>query len=352
MAARPPRPAPRIGLVGHLLAAHGRVTTTTEVMARLLEADGYEVRTTSSRAGAAARLLDTVWSLVRWRGGVDVLLVSTYSGRSFVLADLTALVARACRLPFILVLHGGALPGQFRDHPRWARRVLRSARLVVAPSEYLAVAARGLGVQAEVIPNPLAIDDYLFVPRREVAPTLLWMRTFHPYYEPELAIRTLALVRRRFAGATLTMAGADDGLLEATRALARELGVADAVDFAGFLDPAGKARAFAAHDIFLNTNQVDNTPVSVLEACAYGLPIVATAVGGIPYLLDDRSSALLVPRSDPEAMAAAVVELVDDPVLAGALSTAGRAIAERSAWPVVRDQWLDVIQRRVTADPA
>ncbi|MGZ4695648.1 MAG: glycosyltransferase family 4 protein [Acidimicrobiales bacterium] len=346
----PASPAPRLGLVGHLLAEHGRVTTTTEVMAELLRADGVDVRTTSSRPQAAGRLVDTVQSLLRWKGRVDLLLVSTYSGRSFVLADATTAVARARGLPFVLVLHGGALPDQFRRHPRWARRVLSSARAVVAPSEYLAQAARALGLDAEVIPNPLVIDDYPFRHRTALAPRLLWMRTFHPYYEPELAVRTLALVRRRFAGATLTMAGADDGRLGSTRALARELGVAEAVTFAGFLDPAGKAREFAAHDVFLNTNQVDNTPVSVLEAGAYGLPVVATAVGGIPHLLRDRESGLLVPRSDAQAMAAAVVELLDDRVLASTLSTSGRRLAERSAWPVVREQWFELIDRVLAPD--
>ena len=338
----------RFGLVGHLLAAHGRVTTTTEVMADLLRADGVEVRTTSSRSSAPGRLADTVWSLLRWKGAVDIVLISTYSGRSFVLADLSAAVARLRGLPFVLVLHGGALPEQFRRHPRWARRVLGGARAVVAPSEYLAVAARELGVDAEVIPNPLLLDGHPFRLRTVLAPRLLWMRTFHPYYEPELAVRTLAVLLARFPTATLTMAGADDGLLEPTRALARDLGVSDAVAFVGFLDAAGKEREFAAHDIFLNTNQVDNTPVSVLEAGGHGLVIVATEVGGIPYLLTDRESARLVPRSDPEAMAAAVAELLDDPELAATLSAGGRQVAERSAWPVVREQWFDLVDRVLT----
>ncbi len=346
----PPPSSPRFGLVGHLLAEHGRVTTTTEVMAGLLRADGVEVRTTSSRPHAASRLVDTIGSLLGWKGDVDIVLVSTYSGRSFVLADVSAATARARGLPVVLVLHGGALPEQFRRHPRWARRVLAAADATVAPSGYLAAAARELGVEAQVIPNPLVLDDYRFRHRATVAPRLLWMRTFHTYYEPELAVRCLALVRARFGEATLTMAGADDGRLEPTRALARQLGVADAISFPGFLDPAGKEREFASHDVFLNTNQVDNTPVSVLEAAACGLPVVATSVGGIPYLLRDRESALLVPMSDAEAMAAAVVELVDDPALASSLSIAGRQVAERSAWPAVRQQWFELVDRVLNPD--
>jgi glycosyltransferase involved in cell wall biosynthesis len=345
-----PADAPRLGLVGHLLSAHGRVTTTTEVMAGLLRADGYDVRTTSSRNGAVARLVDTVWSLLRWRGRVDVLLVSTYSGRSFALADVTTMVARALGLPVVLVLHGGALPDQFARHPRWARRVLRRARAVVAPSGYLAAATRSIGLAAEVIPNPLAIERYEFRVRSSVAPELLWMRTFESHYDPGLALHALVVLQRRFPDATLTMAGPDYGLLEATRSLATELGIRDAVTFAGYLDDAGKAREFSGHDVFLNTNLVDNAPVSVLEAAAFGLPIVATAVGGIPYLLADRETAMLVPPSDPDAMAAAVTELLLDPILAGALSTAGRALAEQSSWPVVRGEWFDLIEQVLNRD--
>ena len=57
------------------------------------------------------------------------------------------------------------------------------------------------------------------------------------------------------------------------------------------------------HDIFLNTNVVDNTPVSVLEAAASGLVPVATAVGGVPKLLTDDVDSLLVASGDDEAMA-------------------------------------------------
>jgi L-malate glycosyltransferase len=261
-------------------------------------------------------------------------------------------LARARGLPVVLVLHGGGLAELFDEHSRWARSVLGRASAVVAPSPFLVVAAGRVGIEAEVIPNPLPVEDYPFRLRTGLAPKLLWMRTFHEYYEPELAVRTLACVRDRFAEATLTMAGPDEGRLDVTRRLVVELGVEDAVSFVGVLDRAGKLREFASHDIFLNTNQVDNAPVSVLEAGAFGLPVVATEVGGIPFLLRDSETALLVPASDPEAMAAAVIRLLVDHDLAAELSSAGRALATRSAWPIVRDQWMDLVDRVLSRDGA
>jgi len=70
-----------------------------------------------------------------------------------------------------------------------------------------------------------------------------------------------------------------------------------------------------------------------------GLPVVATAVGGVPDLLAHDQSALLVPDNDDMAMAAAVLRLVNDPELSGRLSMNGRRIAERSSWENVRGEW-------------
>ena len=109
------------------------------------------------------------------------------------------------------------------------------------------------------------------------------------------------------------------------------------------LDAAAKRRETDAADVFLNTNRGDNTPGGVIEACAAGLPVVATAVGGIPYMLRDGEDALLVPDDDDEAMAAAVLRLFDTPALVRRLSESGRRLAEGCAWPVVRAEWERVI---------
>jgi len=92
-------------------------------------------------------------------------------------------------------------------------------------------------------------------------------------------------------------------------------------------------------DIFINTTNVDNTPVSVIEAMASGLCIVSTNVGGIPYLLEHEFDALLVPPDDKEAMAAAILRLLIEPELAPRLSTNARKKAEQFDWSIILPQW-------------
>jgi glycosyltransferase involved in cell wall biosynthesis len=96
-------------------------------------------------------------------------------------------------------------------------------------------------------------------------------------------------------------------------------------------------------DIFINTTNIDNTPVSVLEAMACGLCVVSTNVGGIPYLLEDGKDALLVPPNDPEAMAFAIRRILDEPDLAEKLSMNARKKVEQFDWSVIMPHWKRLI---------
>ena len=95
----------------------------------------------------------------------------------------------------------------------------------------------------------------------------------------------------------------------------------------------------AQHDVFLNTTNIDNAPVSVIEAMACGLPVVSTNVGGIPYLLEHGKTALLVGPGDSDGMTGAVKRLLPEQGLYSELSANGRQLAESFDWEVVLPQW-------------
>jgi len=141
------------------------------------------------------------------------------------------------------------------------------------------------------------------------------------------------------------MAGQDKGLQAETQRLARALGVDGAVRFPGFLDMQGKVKEGNDADIFINTSRIDNMPVTVVEACAMGLPVISVGVGGILDLLSHEKTGLLVPDDDVEAMLAAVRRLLQDASLAERLSSNARHLAERSEWERVRVQWEGLFAR-------
>lgn len=337
---------PRLCIAGNLVGKNpGHITTQGQIVADRFEASGYEVITTSSRLNPVIRLLDILWTVLIRSRRIDILIVEVYSGRAFVLADATTLLAKLLRIPAVLVLHGGSLPDFTERHSRWVRRVLRRASALVAPSAFLADKMSKYGIAATIVPNAIDINPDLYRMRREVMPKLLWMRSFHPIYNPQMALDVLAAIKSKFPSSTLVMAGADKGLQESIKGSAIRMGLGDNVSFPGFLDEKQKLAEFADADIYLNTNRVDNMPVSVLEAFAMGLPVVATNVGGIGHLISDRVNGLLVKDNDPEEMAEAISNLIVDPELCERLSQNGRSLAERSSWASVCRSWEELFAR-------
>lgn len=283
--------------------------------------------------------------VVSRRKEIGIQCVSVYSGPSFAVVDIMSALARRLGHRLILHLHGGGLPDLFNRRPRWSRRVLNRAHAIVAPSPFLARSVQQLGLACQVIPNQIAIEQYPFRLRTHLRPQLLWMRSFHPIWNPEMAIRVTSELRRRGIEAELAMAGTDKGHLQGMQRLAHELGLSESIRFTGFLDQTGKAEEGSRAYIFLNTNRVDNMPVSVVEACAMGLPVVSTNVGGIPDLLSDGETGLLVGSDDFRGMADAVARLLAEPELAERLSWAGRALATQCSWNVVRQMWWSLFDK-------
>jgi glycosyltransferase involved in cell wall biosynthesis len=342
----PSQTGPRLCFVGSMLGRNpGYITTQSQILSDLFKDVGYQVISVSAKLNPYLRLAEVVSTLIRRRREIDILMLDIYSGRSFVLEDIASWLGRRFGHRIVMVLHGGAMPEFMARHPKWTRRVLDRADLIVAPSPYLARAIAPLGYQAHIIPNVIDLCEYSYQHRRKLRPRLFWMRSFHPIYNPEMAIRVLARLRQEIPEATLVMAGTDKGLAQEIRERADDLGLNGAVRFVGFLDMAGKAREGSTSDIFINTNRIDNTPVTVLEACAMGLPVVCTNVGGLADLLKHEETGLLVSDDDDEAMAEAIRRLIDDPKLAEHLSANGRRLAERFAWEKVKSQWEQVFAK-------
>jgi len=338
-------PSLRLCFVGPMIGRHpGRVLTQELVLADKFSTAEYHVTAVSSKLSRYARLVDVVGTLVHQRNSMDVICLSVYGGPSFVVEDIASWLARFFHKRLVMVLHGGALPEFMCSFPRWACRVLARADHLVVPSDYLARTARRMGFDVCVIPNLISLEDYPFRLRGTLKPRLFWMRCFHPIWNPEMALRVVARVRRNFPDVKLVMGGSDIGHLEETRRLASNLGVGDVVTFPGFLSADDKIAEFDRADVFLNTNRIDNMPVALVEAWAMGLPVVTTDVGGIRDLVTDGDTGIVVPDNDDRAMAEAVERLLSDELLARHFSLKGRQQSEQSAWENVHPQWVELFE--------
>lgn len=343
---------PRVCIVGNLVGQHaGNVTTQGQILANLLVKSGYDVISVSSKLNRLMRMAEIIMTVVGRRRSIDLMIVEVYSGLSFVIADTVSFIGKHLGIATVGVLHGGGLPEFTTRKTKWVSRVLRRFDELVTPSAYLKGAFESLGFESRIIPNVIDLEKYPHRLRRHIEPKLIWMRAFHSIYNPGLAIRAFSLILDKYADATLVMAGVDKGLEASVKQLARDLGVDSRIGFPGFLGPEAKAQEFSKADIYLNTNDVDNMPVTVVESCAFGLPVIATDVGGIGYLINNGIEGLLVPAGDAEGIADAVTRLLRDPELTSRLSANGRLLAERSSWDSVRSFWENMFRELGFAHP-
>lgn len=335
----------RVLIVGNFLSSSGMNKSVCEELAIRLPERGWPVITTSSRSNRFLRLFDMLWTAWRARKQYDVAQIDVFSGPSFLWAEAAAWLLRRLKKPYILTLHGGNLPEFSRRWQGRVRRLLPSAAAVTTPSRYLQEQMAAYRESLILLPNPLDIAAYPAVERLAPRLCLVWLRAFHEIYNPRLAARVTALLKTDFPDIQLTMVGPDkgDGSFAAFNATVHELGLDGHVRCAGGVPKRDVPTWMNTGDIFLNTTNVDNTPVSVIEAMACGLCVVSTNVGGIPYLLDDGHDALLVPPDDPQAMADAIRRILTEPELAACLSRNARAKAEQFDWSMVLPQWEELL---------
>jgi glycosyltransferase involved in cell wall biosynthesis len=333
-------------LIGNFVSSTRGTRGICEELAARLAFRNWTVFTASDKRTAFPRLLDIVTTAWRHRHRYQVAQVDVYSGRAFIWAEAVCVVMRLARKPYVLILRGGNLPVFARRWPWRVRALLRSAQVVAAPSTYLLQQMTPYRDDLRLLPNPLQLSDYNFRLRAQAAPRLVWLRAFYRTYNPTLAPRVLALLASDFPDVRLWMVGPDwnDGSLQATRDTAEQMGVMDRIVWAGSAPKTAVPDWLNQGDVFLNTTNIDNTPVSMLEAMACGLCVVSTNVGGIPYLVEAGRDALLVPPDDAAAMAAAVRRILTDPDLAARLSGGARASVEPYDWSVILPRWEQLLE--------
>lgn len=255
-------------------------------------------------------------------------------------------VAAALRIPHVTTIH--TMPGpRMQDLPHHTRLDGLTSRLssrLVAPT---ATIAKGYATRwrvpadrMRVIGNPPAAPPARG--ERDTARAALGVGDTERLVlcvsrlEPEKGLAELvdAIPALAAAAPQVRVAVAGAGQAESSlRARIDELGVADRIELLGRRSDIGEL--LLAADVFCLPSRHEGLPLSVLEAMRAGLPCVVTAVGGIPDVIADERSGLLVEPCDPAALSAALARVVNDEGLAARLGQAASEIVERSYAPAV-----------------
>jgi len=336
--------------LGNILSHLGKSVSVIEILGpRLAEFD--QVIIASRKANKLFRLLDMFMHVIRYREA-RILLIDCYSSTAFWYVVLISRLAVWLRIPYVPILHGGDLPARLRSSPRLSHFVFSNSQVNISPSIFLKEHFTNAGFETIFIPNFIEIEEYHYLERIRIKPKIFWVRAFHKIYNPLLAIDILKALSVKYPDVCLCMVGTDkDGSMDEVRMKAQMEGIANRLEITGYLTKEQWRRKSEHYDIFINTTNFDNMPVSVIEAMALGLPIVSTNAGGLPYLIHHQEDGLLVNIGDVQGFTDAIDKLVSQPEVASKLSGNARLKVERFDWQVVKNQWKDVINRHAKKLP-
>lgn len=329
--------------IGNKLSHSGKTVTSIETLGRFLSDSGYHVITSSSKTNKCFRLIDMIMTVFRYSKKADYVLIDVYSTSNFYFAYVISQLCRFLKIKYIPVLRGGNLNKRLKNSPVKSSQIFKNAYINIAPSSYLLSHFENAGYQNLIyIPNTIQIDKYQFKTRNINSIRLLWVRSFSKIYNPKLTIHILKSFRDENIEASLCMVGPEnDGSLSEVRALAKSLNLD--VEFTGKLTKEEWHKKAENFNIFINTTNIDNTPVSVIEAMALGLPVVSTNVGGLAFLIENNIDGILVKSGSVDMFKTAILKLKNNPDLTQEIVSKARIKVEQFDWQVVKKQWISIL---------
>jgi glycosyltransferase involved in cell wall biosynthesis len=235
-------------------------------------------------------------------------------------------LALAAGRPLIVQLHGGGFE-RMHDAASGPARVafhaiLERAAAIVVPSESLRGWVRRMQPNAPgyCIPSPVSVSEarrdasranlVLFLGRLDAAKGIFDL------------LEAVAALRSSVADLRLVCAG--EGDRAAVERYADRLGIGEAVKFTGWVGPSGKRALFESASVFALPCYSAGLPISLLEAMSAGVPVIATPIGGIPEVVADGVSGMLVAPGDTATLARHLRSLLLDPALAARIGAAAR----------------------------
>lgn len=330
--------------IGNNLTSKTTNVSSIQTLGALFEKEGIVVKYASSKTNKVLRLLDMLWTCFKLHKKVSLVLIDTYSTQNFYYALMVSQLCRVLHLDYIPILHGGNLPSRLKRNPKLSQLIFNNARCNVSPSLYLKEIFKTNSYFKTVhIPNSIEIQNYPKEAKTYETPKLLWVRSFSKIYNPQMAVKVLKSLKKDYPNAKLCMVGPDgDGTLDKVKALAEELKLE--VKFTGKLEKSQWIDLSKNYNIFINTTNFDNSPVSVIEAMALGFPIVSTNVGGMSYLIENEVDGLLVSADKVDEMCAAIHSLIQNSNKREWLLKNAREKVIKFDWAQVKLLWLNALK--------
>lgn len=323
----------KVLMVGPDLSLHGGIVSVVQgyLDGGLPEAcDAFEYLGTGVGSSKLGKSLAFTRALIRYAmimPSYDIIHLHISARGSYKRKSIMARMAHKAGKYVILHDHDGEFKKAFEEGGDSYRRDVRKTfgladRVVVLSEEWLDYFAENVcdldkievvhnGVKVPAQPcSPCSRQDVLFLGRLDANKS------------PDVLLRASRKILPRFPETKIIFGG--DGEIDKNKALAEELGIADRCEFHGWVIGDKREALFERAALFCLPSKNEGLPMSVLEAMAHGIPAVATAVGGVPQVIDDGVSGFLIDVDDEVALSESLASLLAEPKLREELGRNGR----------------------------
>lgn len=333
-----------LGLFQNTNNCKTNILTAEERVGAMFAKNNIPVIRSSHLKGKLARLINSVYTLIIKREKYDIAIVPLFgTWPSFLWQEVVTRLLKLFNKKIIIGIHGGSIPDRVNSGATRFLKALRRADVIVAPSAFMQQYFSEKGFSVHIIQNPIDISHYSFISKPMIRPRILWMRAFTDVYNPTMAISVAKKLAGKYDDFAMVMAGKDGLEQQSIKEIAVQNGLDEKVIFPGYVNLEQKQRLAQDYDIYISTNRVDNAPVSIIEFMSMGLPVVSTNVGGIPFIIEDNITGLLVRDNDGEAMFLKICALIENPLLARTIANNARRFSENFDESNIIQKWKGLL---------
>lgn len=278
------------------------------------------------------------WLLLKNISKYDAVQVFSSATTGYLIATLPPLfISKFFRKKVILNYHSGEAEEHIKNWKLTAKPTMKMFDKIVVPSQFLVDVFGKFDLQAEAIFNFVDTGKFKFSERKTLRPVFLSNRNFERHYNVSCLIRAFAEIQKKYPEAKLNIAGFGSEE-EKLKKLAAELNLKN-VNFLGKVANEEMPKLYDEADIYLNSSVVDNMPLSLIEAFSAGIPVISSNAGGIPYIVKNGETGLLVEMNNCQGLANEAVKLLQNNDLPQKIIFQAKLEVEKYSTEKVIESW-------------